>query len=616
MRAALYCFVLFAAGAVDARADALYALDHIGRSDGLSQSSVRAVAVDKLGFLWIGTETGVERYDGYRFKHITPPFGHGVVHSLHVDSRGRLWIHWYGHPVTLYDPTREQWRVLDGAGDAGHLIDGFMEAPDGTIWLSSGSALSYYDERLQRPIAVAALPFAPISAEDIEPHMDINTLFWQPIVWYHNVVWVGAQHELVGFDTVKKTIVQRIKMPSLIVSRLWVHRGSLWLCNRTGAFQWKDDGARWAALYRDSTEQVSACEFGADGALWIGTRNAGAIRILDGIEQHFQQRDGDSSSLAGNSVLNIQRDSRGELWVITPGVVHRWIGGRFERFIHSPDSQLGNLGGAAVAQIVEDGSGVLWLGTEGSGLAKLSRFARKARLLVPPSSIGPHVRTPVVDRDGNVWMGMNQDGVFRWNRANDSWTHFAADADAPSQLPTPEVRAMLAARDGTIWAGSRSGGTISRYDPATGAWKRIATGQDSMIFNFLELPDGHIIIGPRVLGHRIRSGDIAKPTLSVSGSFPVARVGSFAQRQRLFRHPSKRCGGIRSRQRIRPCLEEPAQRSQCVFNLRRSQRRVVGRHLGRRSGSLGSGQRQSSGHRNARRTSGQYHLRHFARQAQ
>jgi ligand-binding sensor domain-containing protein len=565
MRAALYCVLLFAVGAAYAPADPLYALDHIGRSDGLSQSSVRTVAVDKLGFVWIGTETGVARYDGYRFKYITPPFGHGVVHSLHLDSRGRLWIHWYGHPVTLYDPIREQWRVLDGPGDAAHLIDGFMEDPRGTIWLSSGSALSYYDERLQHPVVVASLPFVPIGAKDIESHLDINRLFWQPIAWHNNIVWVGAQHELVAFDTVKNVVVHRIKMPSLIAWRLWVHQGTLLLCNPSGAFRWQDDGAQWVALYHDATEQVSACEFGADGALWIGTRNAGAIRIVDGIEQHLRQRDGDLSSLAGNSVFNIQLDSRGELWVVTPGVVHRWLGGRFERFVHSPDSQRGNLGGAGVAEIVEDDSGVLWLGTEGSGLAKLLRFSRKARLLVPPSDISPHVRTPVVDRDGNVWMGMNQDGVFRWNRAEDSWTHFAADPGTPSALPTPEVRALLAARDGTIWAGSRIGGTISRYEPATGAWKRDRPGINDLQFSRASRRPYHH--RPRVLGHRIRSRDIAKPALSVPRSLPVASVSPIAHRQRLFRYSSKRCGGVHSRARIRPSVEGSAQRCQCVFDL-------------------------------------------------
>ncbi len=394
------------------------------------------------------------------------------------------------------------------------MIDGFMEDPHGTIWLSSGSALSYYDEISQRPVVVATLPFVLLGPNDIEPHLNINRLFQQPIAWYRNIVWIGAQHELVGYDTVRKAVVHRIKVPSLLTWRLWTHQNALWLCNPSGVFQWQDAGGQWKALYHDAMDQVSACEFGADGALWIGTRSAGAIRILNGTEQHFRPREGDASSLANDFVLNIQRDSRGELWVITPGVVQRWLGERFERFVHSPDSQFGELGGASVAEIVEDNSGVLWLGTEGSGLAKLSRFASKARFLVPPSNISPHVRTPVVDHDGNIWMGMNQDGVFRWNRSNNTWTHFTAGADAPSQLPTPEVRAMLAARDGSIWAGSRMGGAISRFDPATGAWRRIATGKDSMIDNFLEIPNGHIIIG------RISSATDFDPVTLQSRDYP------------------------------------------------------------------------------------------------
>ena len=138
--------------------------------------------------MWVGTETGVARYDGYRFKYVTAPFGHGVVHSLHADSRGRLWIRWYGHAPTLYDPLREQWRVLEGASDAASLVDGFLEDPRGTIWFPSGSALRYYDERLQRLVAVAQLPFVPIGAKDIEPGLDVNKLFGQPMAWYRNRV--------------------------------------------------------------------------------------------------------------------------------------------------------------------------------------------------------------------------------------------------------------------------------------------------------------------------------------------------------------------------------------------------------------------------------------------
>ena len=108
----LCCVLPLLGSGVRAFADPVYTLEHIGRSDGLPQSSVRAIAVDKSGFLWVGTETGVARYDGYRFKEVAPPFGNGVVMTLHVDSRNRLWVHWYGKPLTLYDPGSEQWQVL------------------------------------------------------------------------------------------------------------------------------------------------------------------------------------------------------------------------------------------------------------------------------------------------------------------------------------------------------------------------------------------------------------------------------------------------------------------------------------------------------------------------
>ena len=480
----LCCVLPLLGSGVRAFADPVYTLEHIGRSDGLPQSSVRAIAVDRSGFLWVGTETGVARYDGYRFKEVAPPFGNGVVMTLHVDSRNRLWVHWYGKPLTLYDPGSEQWQVLGGAGPDDYF-GGIVEDPSGTVWLSSRSELRYYDEALRHTVVAAALSSDPAAR------------FWQPIAFYRDRVWVGAHHEVVGFDVRKRSVVQHVPVSAPASLRLWVYRDALWLCNSAGVFRLQDDIAQWQAFYRPAKAQVTACEFDADGALWVGTSNEGAIRVLDGIEQHFRARETDFTTLADNTVVGVKLDSRGQLWVITPGNAHRSLGpnaGRFERFEYSPDSQPAT-GGVAASTFVEDQSGVLWLGSEDWGLAKISPFARKARHLLPPSTINSHVRTPVVDADGNVWMGMNQDGVFRWNPATATWTHFVAAANDPSQLPTREVRAMLAARDGTIWAGSSSGGIISQYHSATGTWKRVTIGKDNLIFTLLELPNGHFMVG-------------------------------------------------------------------------------------------------------------------------
>lgn len=480
------CILLCVCIAVCAIADPVYTLEHIGRKEGLPQMSVRSIAVDKLGFLWVGTETGVARYDGYRFMEITPPFNNGVVMAIHVDSRNRLWVRWYGKPLTLYDPALDHWQSVQG-GDAVGILGGFAEDPGGQIWMSTNFELLRYDERLQRLIVAAALTPEPISRYAPQ--------YAQQIVLHRDAVWVAAHHEVVRYDAKRAALVQRIPVAASSNIRLWLHRDALWLCNADGVFRLHEATAQWEAFYVAAHAPVSACEFASDGALWIGTENAGAIRVFAGAEQRFRHREQDPTGLADDFVIGLQSDSRGQMWVITPGVAHRWLGHRFERFAFSPDSQRANPGGLAADLFVEDPSGVLWLGSEDWGLAKISPFALKARHLLPPSTVNSHVRTPVVDRDGNVWMGMNQDGVFRWTRRTGAWTHFAAAADDPLRLPTREVRAMLAARDGSIWAGSQSGGIISKYLAASDSWQRVAIGKDNPIFNFLEYPNGHFIIG-------------------------------------------------------------------------------------------------------------------------
>src|SRR5262249_31933127 len=65
----------------------------------------------------------------------------------------------------------------------------------------------------------------------------------------------------------------------------------------------------------------------------------------------------------------------------------------------------------------------------------------------------------------------------------------------PTKLPTREVRALALSRDGTLWAGSQRGGTIAKFDRATQSWRRVQLSSDSYIFNFLELPNGHLVLG-------------------------------------------------------------------------------------------------------------------------
>lgn len=474
-------------------ADPIYSLTHITRKEGLPQSSVRAVAVDSRGFVWVGTEKGIARYDGYRFKEIASPLNAGVVVKLFVDSRDRVWTRWYGKPTTLYDPALDRWTVVETIrASSPEYIGEILEPATGRIWFTTNDRLYFFDERAQRLVASADV--TP------EPVVRYEQQYAHRIAFFRDAVWVAGHGEVVSVAA--RDAVARIPMRGARVVRLWVRNDALWMCNAEGVFVLRMPDMHWELFQRAPHPSMTSCLFDAAGALWMGFVGSGVVRVHEGLTRHFQHREeehhADRRSLAANYVINLQLDSRGQVWVITPGVAHRWSGGSeagFERFEFSPDSQAENPGGIATDAFVEDRNGVLWLGSEDHGLARLSAYARKVQWLAPPSAINAHVRSAVMDGQGNIWMGMNQDGVYRWNRATASWTHFAAATGDATQLPTREVRALFATRSGDIWAGSQRGGIVSRFDPANDSWRRYDLGTPGVVFNFLELPDGELLIG-------------------------------------------------------------------------------------------------------------------------
>ena len=464
-----------------------YTLDHITTRDGLPQSSVKAIAQDHQGFLWIGTELGLARYDGYRFVRFSPPFGRSIVMNINVDSKGRIWVAWYNKPVTILDPTNGSWRVLEvsGALSAGQA---FLEATDGTIWLSDTSSLYYYDEARKTAVVAA----------DLDYDLTIGSVPDMAIL--NGILWTNVGDGVLGYDVVQREVVARFDY-ELLESRLphgyrgfWVHDGAVWLCGQTAVYR-IDGLSRPRTVYDNQDEVVVSCAHDTDGSLWIGTNGSGVLRIdASGKSERFVHDPDDDRSIARNVANSIQQDSQGNTWLITYGTANLFRAGAFERFEFGPDINESFGGGFAAIHLFEDNSGALWFGSEGSGLARISRYRQKFRFLVPPSKISRHIRRPAIDAHGDIWIGTQKDGVYNLSREHGSWSHFGAQAENPKQLPTTDVRELLVTSNNDIWAGS-SLDIISRFNPESADWSRYSLGGRIGIFDLHELNDGRIAVG-------------------------------------------------------------------------------------------------------------------------
>jgi len=327
-------------------------------------------------------------------------------------------------------------------------------------------------------------------------------------------LWFGTQSELVRFDGVRFVVLENQRGVSDVISDRsgglwWASTGGGGLIRRTGgrSVTWTSrdglpsdlvqevfqdrDGTVWIgtteglACLRGGkivtlgalANPISAFAQGADGALWIGTDNAGVARLTDSLT-FWAARDG----LPDDRVTALAVDHRGDLWAGTSRGLARWHGGRWTAFTtrdglpHDRVNALledreGNLwvgtqGGLSrfrdgrfssvtedkgikgVLSLFEDAEGALWVGTDTGGLARLRPALFKT---VDPPGAQEAVWSALEDKAGALWIGTNDQGLLRLRGREAS---YLTTADG---LPDNKVRTALEGHHGDLWIGTMGG---------------------------------------------------------------------------------------------------------------------------------------------------------------
>jgi diguanylate cyclase (GGDEF)-like protein len=317
---------------------------------GLPQISVQAIAQDKLGYIWVGTQSGLARFDGIRFTTYKPesePALPGIwIRTLLVDPQGRLWIGTY-KGLAVYENGR--FRAIPAADPVKFpVLDVFalIQAPDGSI--IAGTSNGVFDLKAGRLVVRAGSP-APA----------------QSLLLRDDGLWVGT---LAG--------VHRIEGPS------------------TSYFLPLPPEAAKAAV----TRLVSA-----QGRSWAGTSLGLYLRTASGWRQAT-----DHPKVKNSPVTTLFEDSDHNLWVGTNAGLSRYRGGILVEFV--PDTSPGAFKG--VISAYEDHEHNLWLGSQWEGLARVwngwtRRISASEGLLEP--IVWSIARAP----DGRTWVGTNDGlGVF------------------------------------------------------------------------------------------------------------------------------------------------------------------------------------------------------------
>jgi PAS domain S-box-containing protein len=451
--------------------------EHISVDQGLSQSSVRSIIQDSKGFMWFGTDEGLNRYDGYNFKIFRQAIHssglvHNLIWSICEDRQGFLWIGTH-EGLNRFDRSTETFTEFrPDPGNPGSLSQKLArvvyEDRSGVLWIGTNGGLNRYNRDTGTFTHYIHNPNDPDSLS----HDSVRAICEDS----RGRFWIGTYEGLNLFD------------------------------RKTGKFTcFRHDPADSHTLSHDRIRAI--CE-DASGLLWIGTpEGLNAFDPETGRVTRHQHNPNDPYSLSDNSVRAVYADRRGSLWIGTDGgglhLLDKNRAGRFIRYQSNPLDP-SSLSHDRIRAIYEDNSGILWIGTYKGGLNKLNPESRFIHYKISPhdpeSMNNNRVHAICEDHSGHVWIGTNE-GMNRLDRSTGETIHYKMLKSSGSAVGENSVFALLHDRNGHLWAGTHGSG-LFRFDLETGKglWYQHdpddpGSLSDNQIRSLYEDPSGNLWVG-------------------------------------------------------------------------------------------------------------------------
>ena len=524
---------------------------------GLPENSVHSLAQTRDGYVWVGTEEGLTRFDGVRFVTYTYHNSEGLasnfISALAADRDGTLWVGTDSGLVhfvpSATEPRGGRFAALttrDGLSD--NNITALCEDDSGALWVGTSEGLNRIVKgRVENWTTGHDLADGTVNALAVDAG---------------GTLWVGTSNgtsHLAGDRFI--TLTQRDGLPENdIIALAGTRDGSMWAgtfahgiaqivqgrVNRSAPqLPWKEiagllgdrDGALWIGfqhhglgrLYGGKLELYgtsrgmpsdlcsSAMLQDREGSVWTGTQDTGVVQLRDGWFTVYGKPEG----LSGNYVGEVSQGPDGSMWVGASynGVDRLYPDGRVEILDKSK-----GLPDQAVFSLLVDRDGSLWIGFQRGTLAHLDRG--DVSVYEDPEAPNASLNSLFQDREGRIWVGFNPKGLAQFDhgtfrhitetgivryitQTSDGALWLATDGDGIGRLfdgvmtryttanglPSDHVMVVYADGDGSLWAGVAAGGLSRIRDGQVVSWTPEQGAPDTTIGSIIEDGQGNLWIG-------------------------------------------------------------------------------------------------------------------------
>jgi len=420
----------------------------INNEKGLPQSTIYSVKQGSDGFIWIGTQEGLTRYDGYSFKvyNYNPQdsfsLSNNNISIVYEDSKNNLWIGTWGGGLNRFDKKSGKFiSYLHEQGNPHSIshnrVPVIHEDKEGTLWLgTAGGGLNSFDPKTNK--------FTVYENKKDDEQTISNNRIWGITEDNTGNLWIGTNF---GFNC--------FNIHSKINKRFYINISD---------------------TDKIKSNIIRAIHFDTKGNLWLGTEEGLYTFDLKTLKTQKIDLSKELDISLNINITNCFLESEDKLLIGTVGnglIIFNYATKKFSRFSYNNNPR--SISGNDIRCISRDKTGLYWIGTRNDGinttLLKPSRFKiYNDESWQDLKLSGKGVRTALIDKNGNMWLGTNFFGLNKINAARNKIT-FYKKGNNENSLLDDRIASIKEDSDGNIWIATNNG--LNKLNPSSGKVKDI-----------------------------------------------------------------------------------------------------------------------------------------------
>lgn len=452
----------------------------IDQSSGLSNERVSCIVKEKNGFVWIGTENGLNRFDGNKIKIYNKQnstISANEISHLLIDRKGKIWIATLRGGLNLYYPSEDKFvayknRINDISTIPSNEINTIFEDSKGVIWLGTKNGLSFFDERKN---TFKTYKFQNKNSKSIS-HNDVRSIYEDA----NEILWIGTFGGGLNRFTQKTGIFDRIKSSNnftsdYIHSILALNKNKILIGTSGNGLITLDVNSLIFSKEKyginENINIVRCLKRDKEGAIWIGTDGNGVFKIVNStsvkpIAFNYIKNTQLESSISSNSIYDLMEDESSNIWLGTA-----WNGVNVMSFYKEYDFLPSISKGESPTSVLSvfKSKNYFYIGLDGKGLTVLQpetnaikRYDKKWN-----NAIGDgYIQFINEGSNGELWIGTFLDGLINFNSKTGKTKQFKHQKGNENSLSYDDVRYVVEDDNKNLWVATWGGG-INYFDTNT-----------------------------------------------------------------------------------------------------------------------------------------------------